>query len=402
MTVSVGAALLLAEGLVRIVAPQQLILVRPDIWRPADTLGWEHRPGVDTRVNTGERTVRFVTDHRGFRVAPSGPAEGDLEVLLLGDSYMAALQVDYAQSFAGLLEAGLPETLGRSVVVRNAAVGAWDAAHYRIRARQLLDRREYDLVLVAVYLGNDLVEERAEAFEPRRPSERRTLRLPSRLAAEEMVDAVAHPVNDWLEVRSHLFVLAKNAMQSVLMRLGLTARYIPTELRLDHAGSPAWDVTADILSELHRDIRARGIPALFVLIPSHYQVEPDRLREHARALGIDPARLDAEQPNRLLGERLRRRGIPVVDLLPVFREAAEGGAELYGRIDPHFSPEGHRAMWRETREKVSAALPVPMPDGVRQASPPDPGPRTVSDSDPSRVGPYSDSRPREDAEPAGT
>ncbi len=31
--------LLADEALTRIVAPQQLILIRPDIWQPADTVG---------------------------------------------------------------------------------------------------------------------------------------------------------------------------------------------------------------------------------------------------------------------------------------------------------------------------------------------------------------------------
>src|SRR5207248_4215317 len=44
--VSLALACGLGEMLVRIVAPQQLIVKRPDIWQPVDTLGWNHRPDV--------------------------------------------------------------------------------------------------------------------------------------------------------------------------------------------------------------------------------------------------------------------------------------------------------------------------------------------------------------------
>src|SRR5690348_12662319 len=59
---SLGAAAGLAELLVRLVAPQQLIVRRPDIWEAVDTLGWVHRPDVNTTVNTGERAVHVYTD----------------------------------------------------------------------------------------------------------------------------------------------------------------------------------------------------------------------------------------------------------------------------------------------------------------------------------------------------
>jgi hypothetical protein len=101
--VSLVLACLAAEVLVRIVEPQQLIVDRPDIWQPRDTVGWEHRPNVQTTVNTGEGFVHFRTDAEGFRIGRAGRVEGDRQVLLIGDSFMEALQVEYEQSLAGLM-----------------------------------------------------------------------------------------------------------------------------------------------------------------------------------------------------------------------------------------------------------------------------------------------------------
>ena len=354
--VATVAASLAGELLVRAVAPQQLIMIRPDIWAPADTLGWTHRANLDTRVNTGERSVRLVTDRRGFRISPAGHVDAHPRVLLIGDSYMAALQVEYEQSFAGLMETELSEMLGTPVTVMNTGVGAWDASHYLLMARKALSVDPPDLMVVAVYLGNDLVTERREAFRPVELVEHSELRWPRRLTADELVDAVARPINDRLETTSHLFVLGKTSLGSVLMRLGLTARYIPPELREDQRDWAAWDVTADVLAEIDALARDRGVPAIFALIPSNYQVDPELLRSHARALGLDPSTLDPEQPNRILGGALLDRGLAVVDLLPAFRSAHQAGDVLYGRIDPHFAPDGHREMWRAMGPYVAEIL----------------------------------------------
>jgi hypothetical protein len=108
-------SLVLAAGVaevgVRIAAPQQLILIRPDLWEPADTVGWLRRSNVDARVNTGEGTVRLITDHDGFRVGEERRRTG-VPVLLLGDSFMEALQVDHEQSLAGLLDISLSAATG--------------------------------------------------------------------------------------------------------------------------------------------------------------------------------------------------------------------------------------------------------------------------------------------------
>src|SRR5436309_14376811 len=114
-----GMSCLLAVGasevLVRVFAPQQLILKLPDVWQGVDTLGWPHRDEVAAVINTGERSVRFITDRFGFRVGSRARAAWTKRVLLLGDSFMEAMQVEYEQSTAGLLEAGLERRLGAPV-----------------------------------------------------------------------------------------------------------------------------------------------------------------------------------------------------------------------------------------------------------------------------------------------
>lgn len=338
---SFGIAALLAEVAIRVIAPQQLILIRADLWQPADTVGWLKRPGVDTRVNTGEREVGVRTDANGFRVGPDGPVNSDLEVLLLGDSFMEALQVEYEESASGLLEVSLRESLGRPVAVRNAGVGGWDPDQYLLFAKAELERHDYDLVLTSVYLGNDVIPGARPYISPREPVQRYRFRIPRGLSWTALTDAFLRPVNDFLEVRSHLFIFVRSRLQTLRMRAGLAPLTFPPQYLRSEASARSWDVTANLLGGIATLAERHGTPSLFVFVPAPFQVDSLDLQRYVAGFGLDPSSIDLEQPNRILGAALETRGLEVIDLLLPLRDAHAAGIPMYGRVDPHFSPEAH-------------------------------------------------------------
>src|SRR5687768_5254513 len=74
----------LAEIAIRIAAPQQLIVARPDLWQAADSVGWLRKPNINASVNTGAGSVRLIADQEGFRIGKRGRTAG-VPVLFLGD-----------------------------------------------------------------------------------------------------------------------------------------------------------------------------------------------------------------------------------------------------------------------------------------------------------------------------
>lgn len=343
LVVSGSVALGVAELAVRVVAPQQLIQIRPDLWQPVDTIGWARRPDVSVAMNTGERTVTVASDHDGFRVGASGRQEAATQVLLVGDSFVEALQVEYAQTFGHLLEVSLSDALVRPVAVRNAGVGGWNPNHYLLRTRALVQRDSFALVVVAVFVGNDAIGAREDYMRPRTPVERRHFRFPRALSGAEFREALLAPVNDGLEVRSHLYILFKNQLSTLRMRLGLTADYLPQVYRKDEAGAERWRITTELSRDLAAAAAARGTPTLFVLIPERFQVYDDEFRRYLAGFGVDSSLVDVDQPSRLLLESFHAAGLHVIDALPAFR-AAPAGERLYGRVDQHFSPRGHQVL----------------------------------------------------------
>jgi hypothetical protein len=337
-------ALGVGEIAVRVVKPQQLIILREDLWMPADTIGHRLRPQVATTVNTGERTVHVFTDVEGFRVGEAGRREAPVRVLLIGDSFAEAIQVEYEQSFAHLIEDSLSKALGREVVVRNAGVSDWSPNHYLIRARQLLARDTFDLVLVSVFAGNDAISTRIGYFPPREPVAKHPFRLPRALAWSEFVDAFLAPVNDAFEKRSHLFVLLKNQFAGLRMRMGVSADYLPQEFRRSEATSVRWRATAEVLASLRDLARSHGIPTLFVLLPERIQVHEADFQRYLAGVGVDSALVDLDQPVRNLAATFEAESLVVVNALAPFRSFAASGPKLYGTVDQHLSPEGHRRL----------------------------------------------------------
>ncbi len=338
---SVCAALLLAEVAVRFVAPQQLIQVRPDIWQPVDSLGWIKRPGVNTTVNIGDRTVLLITDDRGFRIGSRPRPVGGIRILLLGDSFMEALQVEYEESLAGLLETKLSERLGIPVEVWNTGVSGWDPVQYLLQARSILERDSIDLVIVALYAGNDAVPMRHDRIPPRQPNVYHKLRSPKTLKWDELIDSILYPINDFFERRSHLYLFLKTRMQTVLMRLGLTATYFPVEFLRSERESDRWQITGSICRDIAEAATRSRTQALFVIIPTQFQVDTLVFNRYVRGFNIEPSDIDIDQPSRLLRETLEKEGLLVIDALPALRAAHSSGQILYGSVDPHMNAAGH-------------------------------------------------------------
>jgi hypothetical protein len=118
----------------------------------------------------------------------------------------------------------------------------------------------------------------------------------------------------------------------------------------------AYRITLPILSQFKAETENLGISSILVLIPTEYQVYPQRFVELVRRQGLDPSRFDLELPQRRWTEMARSVGIPVVDLLPVLRHRTSG-PYLYMSLDGHLSVEGNRIAGEAIAEAVRPSIP---------------------------------------------
>jgi hypothetical protein len=80
-----------------------------------------------------------------------------------------------------------------------------------------------------------------------------------------------------------------------------------------------------------------------VLLPLAVQLSDVKFAEFARSETGTTQGLHLDRPQRLMSRVADRVGIPVIDLLPAFREwTAGGGGALYLERDGHWNGNGHR------------------------------------------------------------
>ena len=330
------------EFVTRSFLPQQLVIYDDFFGPNSNGLGRFPLPNLDMIVNTGERDVRLITDYRGFRIG-SSPREvnPDKRILLLGDSYVMAIQVAYEQSMGGVLESRFQDT-GLDVVVDTVGSATFDLNHYKIVTEQLIGSTQYDLVFVLLNHSNDLVESRIDFFDPI-ATRTRVLRFPRNLTSSELVDAVLYPVNDWLERNSHLFILLKLQSQTVLARLGLTAYHFPWTFEVKNEFNSAWEISAQRMMEISEIGSEHGFPIVFILVPTDQQVDPAWLNFYVTSFDLKLAEVDLHQPNSRLAT-LVGENVNLVDPLDRYLQAYTQGVRPYGEVDSHFSPEGHSLM----------------------------------------------------------
>jgi lysophospholipase L1-like esterase len=102
----------------------------------------------------------------------------------------------------------------------------------------------------------------------------------------------------------------------------------------------AWPLFGQYLAQAHQTAASVGAPIMVVAIPDMSQVDDDmRARTMANYRFAD-AEVDWTRPQRDLAAEAQAAGVPMLDLLPVF-SADPNRADLYLRIDTHFTAYGH-------------------------------------------------------------
>jgi hypothetical protein len=132
------------------------------------------------------------------------------------------------------------------------------------------------------------------------------------------------------------------ALAAEQQRLNLTSfewtilREIPHTYWLD----VAWPLFGRYLGDARETAASVGAPLVLVSIPDMSQFDDDmRVRTMANFRFSDDE-VDWDRPQRDLARVAAQDGVPMLDLLPEFRSLADR-ADLYLRIDTHFTAYGH-------------------------------------------------------------
>jgi len=346
LAVSLFLSLCAAEILVRMVSPQPRLVIEPGGFYSPDPPGrYRLSPGYRGRIyNRAEYSNAIRINEAGLR----GPeieksAEGSLRVLVVGDSFVFGVGVEDNETFTALLPVDLSRA-GIEAEGLNAGIPAFGIPDAESWLRRHGAELNPDVVVVAVFLGNDLVDAS--------PDREEILLVDGLLVPSQS----AGGLKAWLHRHSHLYVAIKGlfeqpGFQPLRSKLGLgepwKVRTLREELGVYRKSAdldlkPSVDATDEALAGL-RDLSSElGFELLAVLIPSEIQLDPKRWQGSLARLGLDPAAYDPTTPTRIFERLLARHEIPTLDLGPAFAAGLSRGEELYFKFDRHWTVEGHQ------------------------------------------------------------
>jgi lysophospholipase L1-like esterase len=318
------------EALVRLFRPE--FVAGPDpianpFWRHDAELGWSHIAGAEGTFSRPEFAHHVRINSAGWRDRERtlDKPSGFFRIVVLGDSYTWGHGVEDEEIFTRLMEERLP---GVEVINLGLSASATD--------QQLLILRQYglayhpDLVLVMVsrndFIGN------VETMEGSYPKPVFTLEEGGALRLTNVpVPGVSwfSRVHYRLRRRSGLLNLIESVLQGRVEGRGPAAQGRP---RTD-----PYAVTCALLGEMRRETEAAGASFTVALAPSnaHTYLDP-----------IPPLEAKRFQVIRDFGAR---ESVPVLDLVPAFRDAARAGGrtDLHYPLDKHWNAAGHEVVARE-------------------------------------------------------
>ncbi len=314
-------------------------------------LGFEYENGTFR----GPREFRedTATNRFGFHDVEHGAKRpGSFRVILLGDSYVAALSMRTADTVGRRLEEQLRGLTGRDVEVVSIGRPGWGQVD-ELRALARFGRRvRPDLVLGLVLTFNDLVDNS--------PALNRQ--------SDEQLARIARVRPGWTRIpaeRAPLFRFRSSVLNRLIShRLALLSVRRDGEIPLDYLvyatpAAPEWlDAerrTEELIVAL-RDESARWGARFAVAAAStpHGARGPKGLAELFAAYPAMRGRTwDLGQPDRWLGDSCRRAGIAFLALEPTFRRLTAAGQVLHWRFDGHWNRDGNAVAGRELARFVA-------------------------------------------------
>ena len=375
---TLGSSLALAavEGALRLTGSGSDQLLRAD---PA--LGVRFIPSKSGLNQDSCYRAHVRVNDQGWRsrmVSPDKPADV-YRVLVLGDSFMAALQVDEQWMFARALEREVnARNPGRQVEVVNFAVPSWGTDQEYLALREQGRALKPDLVVLAFYGQND-VSDNAKAINSTASSYPKPYFAlkDGQLVGPRFKDPTPAIIRWSRQLAGHfrLYPLVRDALVEVpfthtlLYRLGIVG--IVPSASADQAspadgswGWPdrwkrqtgvyaqdysrewieAWALTEALVEASADEAHTNGADLLLVQIADPLTVMPPEVGR--RGFGERWDSFDLEKPGRLLRSITEKRRIEYVSLVPTFRErigdSEEAFAKYYLPCDGHWTPAGHQ------------------------------------------------------------
>lgn len=361
----------------------------PEINRLDPRLGWSPRPGL-RGLYALEGRAEIAINQEGFRDRDHRleRAEAVLRIAVIGDSVTEGREVALDRLYWKVMERALADCLrpsGRTPEVMGFAVNGYGTAQELLVLRDHVLRYRPDLVLLALFSGNDISNnDRTLDRHPDRPyfllrdgalvlddSGLESARFGSKKLWSDVRHGIYNQIRT-LQLARHGYKVLKTRRKA--SRLGLEEQLMSGlsadlyRAPVDEAWRNAWRVTEALILRMRGEVRGTGADFRLVVLTNPVQVYPDPAVRQAlaAALGVP----DLTYPDRRLADFAARHDMPATFLVDPLRARAEAErVRLHGfgtHAGGHWNEIGHRFAGEELAKdlcRTYAADDAAVPEG---------------------------------------
>ena len=319
-------------------------------------LGWTLRPNVSDVVSDEPWQADLATNALGFRDANHGEkAAGVMRVAVLGDSFVFGSGVKQDEPVTRRLAA----LLGPSFEVINLGVPGYGTDQALLTLRRWGRRLSPDVVLIGFFWNDVMENASAEMYSMKKP---RFVLAGNSLSlvppGETYGRSAAQRLDAALGARSHLWSLVGRSLRKGPDRVEPETRPVMVDLSLRAAPAvrePEFALTWALLGAFESEARALGATPIVFTVPPRFLVDDVAKQKVLKIYSLRADALDEDGFSRVK-EACQRRDLPVVDLLPAFRDAARAGERLFLPTGIHWSAKGHALAARVLEPAVRDAV----------------------------------------------
>ena len=327
-------------------------------WRYHPIIGWSQVPNLRYEYLLNGEKVRVVFNSKGFHDVEHSLEKplGTRRIVLVGDSFSEALQVNLEETFFRRLEKKLNQRGTDKWEVINLGVGDFGTTQEWVAMTQLGLKYSPDVVICQIFPLNDICNNTIELcdlcksyndhYRPYFVISNGELRLTS-----------AQPLRNLLRryfaaygVVEHAILKGKGRKLETdferrytegIQKMGLAPlgpslyTYVPDQEQPEVVAK-GWRVTEKILEKMNSWCKERNIQFIPVVIPFEACVGAKNWRSFAS--GSSPPMIQ-DYPEKRLGRLFDRLGLPAV----LLKEPFERNIDLVlPYVGGHFNAEGHR------------------------------------------------------------
>ncbi len=335
-------------GLYLCVTSALLLEIVLRIWAqfPSDSPIFVSDLDVGFRSRPHSELGRRRTNSFGFNDVehPSVRHGGVGRIAFIGDSFVFGVvprRQNMVAAFDRLIREG-----GARFDVLNMGIPAAGPENYLGVLQHDAIEQQADVIVVVFFIGNDVLQSHPD-FKTRVwfGAPRSQLRSPYLLKlSADYLYSLKLLRGGWRLMRNRM-AGARIAEDSWLSedtffdverrRLEICLREQDPRLRDSYRGA------AELIDRMQRASDREGRDLLVILAPDRFQVEAELKSQLLSRYGLDPARYDFDQPQRILVESFNARGVEVLDLLPAFRRQ-DAGVPLYLPRNTHWNARGNQ------------------------------------------------------------